>query len=360
MIRLSSIIKEFKGRFFNRFQAVSLPSHQKALWAMQQCRKGSNYHMLARCTGCHKKVFIPHSCGHRSCPHCQNHEGWQWIENQLSKQLPAQYYLITFTLPYQLRRLAWHNQRLVYTLMFLCVQQLLKTFTLNDKQLQGVAGFTAMLHTHSRKLDYHPHIHVVMPAASINIKNRRWRAKVGKYQFSHKALAKVFRAKLLKSFVDHHLQVPKDCPQKWVVDCKNVGNGDKALIYLGRYLYKGVIQEKDILACKDGKVTFRYKDAKTKRYRTRTVAGEYFLWLLMQHVLPKGFRKVRCYGFLHPCSKKVIALLQLVLRFNPKMILKNLKPRANFSCKHCGADMQIIRTMIPPRLAFLQQTACGT
>lgn len=358
MIQLSSIIKEFEGRFWDRYQSVSLPSHQKALSAMQQCRKGTNHHMLARCTGCHKNVFIPHSCGHRSCPHCQNHEGWQWTENQLSKQLPAQYYLITFTLPYQLRRLAWQNQKVVYALMFLCVQQLLKTFTLNDKQLQGMAGFTAMLHTHCRKLDYHPHIHVVMPAASVNIKNRRWRAKAGKYHFSHKALAKVFRAKLLKSLVDHHLQVPKDCPRKWVVDCKNVGNGDKALIYLGRYLYKGVIQEKDILTSKDGKITFRYMDAKTKRYCTRTVPGEYFLWLLMQHVLPKGFRKVRCYGFLHPCSKKVITLLQLVLRFDPRMILKKLKPRANFTCKHCGADMEIIRTMIPP--VFLPQTACGT
>ena len=128
--------------------------------------------------------------------------------------------------------------------MFLCVQQVLKTFTLNDKQLQGVAGFTAMLHTHSRRLDYHPHIHVVMPAASIHNKYGLWRVKSGKYIFNHKALAKVFRAKLLKSFVDHHLQVPKDCPRKWVVDCKNVGNGDKALIYLGRYLYKGVIQQK--------------------------------------------------------------------------------------------------------------------
>ena len=128
---LSSIIKEFEGRFLDRYQTAILPSHQKALWAMQQCRKETNHHMLARCTDpdCQKKVFIPHSCGHRSCPHCQNHESWQWIENQLNKQLPAQYFLITFTLPKQLRRLAWKNQKIVYALMFLCVQELLKTFT---------------------------------------------------------------------------------------------------------------------------------------------------------------------------------------------------------------------------------------
>jgi hypothetical protein len=141
--------------------------------------------------------------------------------------------------------------------------------------------------------------------------------------------------------------VPKSCPEKWVVDCKNVGNGSNTLIYLGKYLYKGVIQEKDILKCENGMVTFRYLHSKTEKYRNRTVSGEYFLWLLMQHVLPKGFRKVRCYGFLHPCSKKLIKLLQLILRFNPIMMVKQLKQRTKIICTFCGAKMEIIRTMIP-------------
>lgn len=349
MILLSSIIKEFEGRFLDRYKTSILPSHKNALQAMQICRKEYGPHMLARCTNddCKKQTFLPHSCGHRSCPHCQNHEGWQWIENQLSKQLPAQYYLITFTLPKQLRQLAWKNQRLIYSLMFLCVQEVLKMFTVNDKQLQGVAGFTAIMHTHSRKLGFHPHIHVVMPAAAINKKTGLWRVKSPKYLFNHKALAKVFRAKLLKVLVDNNLRIPKNCPKKWVVDCKNVGNGDKALIYLGTYLYKGVIQEKDILKSDNGMVTFRYMDSKTKKYQAKTVTGEYFLWLLMQHVLPKGFRKARCYGFLHPCSKKIIKLLQFILRFNPVNMVKKLKQRAKITCKCCGAKMKIIRTMIP-------------
>jgi len=361
MILLASIINAFEDRFYNRYGAAILPSHKKAIGAMKRCRKENGPYMLARCTDdtCGKLMVIPHSCGHRSCPHCQNHEGWQWIENQLRKQLPTEYYLLTFTLPQQLRKLAWINQKRVYSLMFQCVQELLKTFTCNDRQLRGTAGFTTILHTHSRRLDYHPHIHVVMPAASINTKTKLWRVKSGKYIFSHKALAKVFRAKLLKELVDINLQVPKDCPDKWVVDCKNVGNGDKALIYLGRYLYKGVIQEKDILKCDNGMVTFGYICSKTKKYQTRTVTGEYFLWLLMQHVLPKGFRKTRCYGFLHPCSKKIIKLLQLILRFDPGMMLKKLKPRPKITCKCCGAKMRIIRTMIIPA-ARGQQTALST
>ncbi|MBA3016372.1 MAG: transposase, partial [Desulfobulbaceae bacterium] len=229
MILLSSIIKTFKDRYLDRYKKSILPSHRKAIQAMEQCRQEHGPHMLAQCSDhqCGERTYIPHSCGHRNCPHCQNHENQQWIENQLSKQLPAPYYLITFTLPEQLRDLTWHNQTTMYSLMFTCVQDLLKTFTRNDKKLGGAAGFTTIIHTHSRALDYHPHIHVVMPGASICMKTRLWRVKNPGYLFSHKALAKVFRAKMLQAIVDSGLQVPKDCPQQWVVDCKDVGKGDK-------------------------------------------------------------------------------------------------------------------------------------
>jgi len=117
MILLSSIINEFKDRFLEKYKKAILPSHKKALHAMQQCRQEHSPHMLARYTNdnCRKQIYIPHSCGHKSCPHCQNHKGWQWIENQLKKQLPAQYFLITFTLPRQLRQLAFLNQQLLYS-----------------------------------------------------------------------------------------------------------------------------------------------------------------------------------------------------------------------------------------------------
>ncbi len=177
--------------------------------------------------------------------------------------------------------------------MFARVQDLLKSFTKNDKKLGGSPGFTAILHTQTRSLDYHPHIHVVMPGASINLQTTLWKVKSPGYLFSHKALAKVFRAILLQALVENKLLIPHDCPKQWVVDCKDVGNGDKALIYLGRYLYRGVIREKDILHCGDGMVTYRYRHAKSDEDRTRTVTGEYFLYLLMLHVLPRGFRRTR-------------------------------------------------------------------
>lgn len=126
------------------------------------------------------------------------------------------------------------------------------------------------------------------------------------YLFNHKALAKVFRAKVLADIEAAGLSLPARYPTEWVVDCKSVGSGELALIYLGRYLYRGVIREKDIVACKDGLVSFRYQNAKTKRIECRTLPGADFLWLVLQHVLPKGFRRARTprvllrFGFASP------------------------------------------------------------
>jgi hypothetical protein len=348
MILLSSIISQFKSLFFEKYKKVILPSHEKALSAMEMCRTQSAPHMLACCTNneCSHKVYVPHSCGHRHCPHCQNHESQRWIENQLQKKVPAQYYMLTFTIPNQLRDITWKNQKLMYSLLFLCVKEVLKTFTKNDKKLGGDPGFTMVMHTHARNLAYHPHTHIVMPGASVDKKNKLWKVKTGEYIFNHKALAKVFRAKLLKEMVDNKLHVPKKCPQKWVVDCKNVGKGDKALLYLGKYLYRGVIQEKNILKCENGIVTFRYFHSKTNTYQTRCVPGEKFIWLIIQHVFPKGFRRVRDYGFFHSCSKQLIKVLQYILKCNPSTMSKKIKKRAKIICPFCGNDMKIVRTQI--------------
>jgi Putative transposase. len=240
--------------------------------------------------------------------------------------------------------------------MIRCSWETLKTFAQNDPQLQGQAGAISVLHTHSRRLDYHPHVHVVMPAAAIDADERLWRTKTGKagksYLFNHKALAKVFRAKLLTVLREAGLELPACYPKTWVVDVKSVGSGDKALVYLGRYLYKGVIQEKDIMACRDGLVTFRYQDSKTKQMQTRTLSGPKFLWLILRHVLPKGFRRTRNFGFLHANSKRLLALLQRLLKLNPVKILIGLAKRPPIKCPCCGGAMRIVQTRIPASLAF--------
>jgi hypothetical protein len=207
-----------------------------------------------------------------------------------------------------------------------------------------------VLHTNTRRLDFHPHVHLVMPAAAIDGEGKRWRTKrrkaKGGYLFNHKALAKVFRAKLLAGIEAAGLKPPARYPGEWVVDCKSVGSGEKALIYLGRYLYRGVIREQDIVACRDGQVSFRYRNAKTGKMECRTESGAHFLWLVLQHVLPKGFRRARNFGFLHPNCRRLIALLHLLLKFVP--VALPAKERPALLCPCCGAVMRIVKTRVPP------------
>jgi len=356
MIKLSSIIKTFEQSFITQYNHRLLPSHRKALAAMRDCRSKQSPKMLVACSDCEKQVYVPHSCGHRNCPHCQAHESQQWLERQLKKQVPADYFMVTFTLPCEFRAMVWQHQRILFNAIIKNSWETLKSFSLNDKQLQGMAGAVAVLHTHSRRLDFHPHVHVVIPAGAIDKEKRLWRTKKNKkpFLFKHTALAKVFRAKMLESIHSEGIDLPASYPEKWVVDCKHVGSGDKALVYLGCYLYRGVIREKDILSCKNEQVTFRYQNSQSKQWETRTLSGEAFLWLLLQHVLPKGFRRARNFGFLHPNSKQLIQILQLICKLNPNQALAWVRKRPPMRCSCCGGTMNIIKTRIRSVFADVQ------
>ena len=344
MIRLADIIHTFEADFLQQYGNTLLPSQRKALAAFKTCRNTLSARMQVQCENCLDTQYIPHSCGHRNCPHCQAHESQQWIERQQAKQLPCDYFMITFTLPEQWRQLAWQHQKIVYNLITQSAWETVNTFSQNDKQLQGTAGAVTVLHTHTRRLDYHPHVHLVMPAGAVHREDRVWRKKKGKYLFNHKALAKVFRAKMHEGIKQAQLDIPSCAPEKWVVDCKHVGSGEKALVYLGRYLYRGVISEKNILVCKDNRVTFRYRNGKTRKMETCTDSGVEFLRLVLQHILPKGFRRARNYGFMHPNSKSAIALLQLRFKIVPKPV--EAKSRPPILCAGCGGVKRIVKTRI--------------
>jgi len=359
MIKLSSIIKTFETSFMAQYENRLLPSHRKALSAMRDCRSKQSPKMLVSCNDCEQKLYVPHSCGHRNCPHCQAHESQQWLERQLKKQVPADYFMVTFTIPKEFRPLAWQHQRKLFAAMFQSSWDTLKIFSQNDKQLRGIPGAIAVLHTHSRSLDFHPHVHVVIPAGAIDRDKRLWRTKKSKkpFLFKHKALAKVFRAKMLEVITQEGFALPAKHPEKWVVDCKYVGAGDKALVYLGRYLYRGVIQEKNIIACENGNVTFRYQNSKTKQTEYKTVTGEQFLWLILQHVLPRGFRRARNFGFLHPNSKQLIKIIQLICKLDPNRALAWIRKRPPMLCSCCGGIMTIIRTRIRSTFADYETLA---
>jgi hypothetical protein len=344
-MRLAEIIRQYAADYRQRYPQHCTPERAHALRAIQHCRSAMAPQLLAACSTCDEQRLIPHSCGHRSCPHCQHHEGEIWLERQRRLQVPAEYFLLTFTLPRELRPLAARQAKAVYTALFAAAWATVQAFCQNDRKLKGEAGAVAVLHTHSRQLELHPHIHLAMPAATLDTRQRRWRTKTG-YLFSHQALAKVFRGKLLAALKAEGLPLPSQLPTKWIVDCKSVGDGEKVLVYLGRYLYRGVLRESDIRGSEGGQVRFRYRDSQSGEMRIRRLNGADFLRLILQHVLPKGLRRARNYGFLHPNKKRLIALLQIVLRVKPRAPLIETKPRPRFLCSCCGAPMVVKRRRI--------------
>jgi hypothetical protein len=339
-MEIASVINEYYDAFLARYGDTVLPGHMQALEAMRHCRTSAAGELYVHCPDCNHTEWRPLSCGHRNCPQCQNHEVSRWIDRQQNKLLPVQYYMATFTLPCEFRAVAYRHQKTVYSILFSCVASTLKDFSLNPGRLGADIGMTMVLHTHSRKLDFHPHLHVVVPGGGVDKRRRQWKKKKGKYLFNQKALAKVFRARFLDGLNKAALPVPKGVRPEWVVDCAPVGKGITALKYLSRYLYRGVISENNIVSNQNGRVTFKYIESKTSETRYRTLKGEEFLRLILQHVLPKGFRRVRDYGFLHSNAKKLLFLVQLVLHMQVKKIKP--RPRPVFICPCCKSPMYIL------------------
>ncbi len=339
-MEMASIINQYYDAFMIKYADTSLPGHLKALNAIRGCRTPDSGELYVHCPECNHAEWRPLSCGHRSCPKCQNHETSQWIDRQQAKLLPVLYFMATFTLPYELRSLTWHHQKVVYSILFICVSSTLKDFGLNPTNLGAEIGMTMVLHTHNRRLDFHPHIHVIVPGGGVDKRRRQWKKKKGKYLFNQDAMAKVFRARFLTALNEAGLVIPKKVPAEWVVDCSHVGKGMTALKYLSKYLYRGVISEKNIVSNQNGQVTFKYTESKTGNTLYRTLKGEDFLHLIMQHVLPKGFRRVRDYGFLHGNAKKLLFLVQLILH----VLIKGIKqrPRPVFRCPRCQSPMVIL------------------
>lgn len=338
-MNFTHIATRYLKRYKNTHGRFASADQWSALNAMLGCRTEQYGQMQLSCQSCAWQTDCYLSCGHRSCNQCQNHSTTEWLERQTAKLLPVEYFMVTYTLPCELRALAKANQKKIYTLMFQCAISTLKSFGLNDKAFAAELAMTAVLHTHSRRLDYHPHVHVIVPGGGVNKRRNEWRKIKGRYLFNGFQLATVFRARLLKSIRQSGLKAPKT-PKQWVVQCQQVGRGLPALKYLSRYLYRGVISNKNIIADDGAYVTFQYKDSKTDTLKTRRLRGEDFIALVLQHTLPKGFRRSRDYGFLHGNAKRLLKIVQWVLQVVIPVIDPTQRPR--LICKQCRSPMVII------------------
>lgn len=347
-MKIKQLIQAHSQALTERYGQRLLPGHRKALDAMLACRSQCG-EVYSRCQICAQSCVFPLSCGHRSCPQCQQHLGEVWQQRQRQKLLPVTYFMVTFTLPQELRNTAWRHQSIVYDLLFKASVEALQTVGKNNFNLS--LGMTAVLHTHKRDKGYHPHIHIVLPGGGLSIDNNTptWRSLPQDFIINEFALARVFRGIFLRLFFENAIELPCGLPKQWVSHVRQVGRGKKALSYLSRYLYRGVISENDIFSDHKGSVIFSYQDSKTRQMIRKKLNAEDFLWRLLKHVLPRGFRRVRDYGFLHGNAKKTLRRIQLMLRVKlPE--LGETKPR--MACPICKGQLAV-ELVLPKRIPML-------
>ncbi|WP_133309863.1 IS91 family transposase [Parashewanella spongiae] len=341
------ILSEHLDAFKLEYQHKLTNEHHQAMNAMLSCKTFNKGCSQWQCDDCHRYQDLPLSCGHRSCNLCQHNTTQDWLNRQQMKLLPVDYYMDTFTLPSQLRALTFQHQQAVFDAMFAVVASILKDFGRNKKSWQADIGFTCVLHTHGRQRQFHPHIHVIIPAGGYHKGRNEWRKNKGDYLFNTDSLAKVWRARMLEA-LNHQLKLklPSKIPKKWVVNCRHVGKGLPALKYLSRYLYRGVLPDRDIVKVADDTVSFRYIDSETKQTQIKTLPTLKFLWQILQHVIPKGFRRVRDYGLLHGGASKTLKKIQLCLIMAHKLDLSIIKPvarkKAQCLCRCCQQPMNFL------------------
>lgn len=340
------ILRDHLDEFNQAFDQQITTTMRQAIFAMLSCRTHTERTSQWACQSCTHTADFPLSCGHRSCPQCQHNTTEGWLNKQQAKLLPVEYYMVTFTLPFELRVIAKHKPESMYQAMFSVAASVLKEFAKNSKQLGGEIGFTGVLHTHSRRRDFHPHIHFIIPAGSFDKDKKQWQKGKGKYLFNSFNLAKVWRARLLEKLTGElNGKLPEASPKKWVVDCQHVGKGLPALKYLSRYLYRGVLPDNNIISDIDGQVSFEYQDSQTKTTKVRTLPAAKFLYLVLQHVLPRGLRRVRDYGLLRGSAAKLRQRIRLMLAvagtvFEP--LEKATKTKAIRPCPCCKQPMKFM------------------
>jgi Putative transposase/Transposase zinc-binding domain len=321
MPTVADVLRRYGGDYLDRFGATMPAEHKKVLQAISACRTGALGMVLYRCESCGRAHAMGRSCGNRHCPTCQQNKTETWLENQLDRLLPCPYFLITFTLPAELRAVARSHQRAVYSALFEASSEALRVLAADPKFVgTDRIGFFGVLHTWGRTLEYHPHVHYVVPGGGLSADGSCWRPSRADFFVPVKALSILFRAKfrdLLKRAGLLNLVDPAVWQRDWVVHSQSAGDGRASLRYLAPYVFRVAIGDHRIVSCDDGKVTFTYRRVGSNRARKMTLEALEFLRRFLQHVLPAGFQKVRHYGFLSPNSGLVLeAVRWLVTVYN--------------------------------------------
>jgi hypothetical protein len=328
-LELADIFRQYGAAYRQKYADRILPSHRQAMLAIERCRTESLGGQVYSCCSCGEMRYSYHSCRNRHCPKCQHERTQEWLDLQRGLLLPVPYFMLTFTLPEELRSLARQNQKLFYHFLFQASAEATQKLAYDPRYVGGMIGMIGILHTWTRNLFYHPHVHYLVPGGGLHGTN--WLSSRADFFLPVKALSKLFRTSFQCILRKSPLfsQIPnKVWSQDWVVHCLPVGNGQSALKYLAPYIYRVAISNRRLIkivhkgSMETSQVTFQYRTSDTGQLKLCTLSVEHFIQRFLQHVLPNGFVKIRYFGFFAPtvarrsqlrehCSQKTPLFLPL-------------------------------------------------
>lgn len=346
-LELADIIRLYKSEFIKVHSPHA--SALKVLDALEKCRTAALGGHVDVCDSCSHLRISYNSCRNRHCPKCQSTNRERWIHARTQDLLPCSYFHVVFTLPEQINPFCIHYPGAVYDILFTASKDTVEAFSKDPKYLGAQPGMISLLHTWGQNLTLHPHVHMIVPGGGITASGKWKKARnQGKFLFPVKAMSVVFRGKFMQGLL--RLLAAKKQPldkmirnklyeKPWVVYAKRPFLGpDQVIEYLGRYTHKIAISNHRIKAIEKGKVTFSYKDyRKGGKQSEMTLEASEFLRRFCLHILPKGFRKIRHYGFLATRNKQKLRLQQFCLG-----VLKQAKGKPNWkeiSLEKLGFDV---------------------
>ena len=355
-VELADIFRIHGQEYRDKFGERMLPSHLKAMEDIEQCRTETLGGQVYFCEPCQEHHYSYHSCKNRHCPKCQNDQAQEWLENQKDLLLPVPYFMVTFTLPEELRDVVRSHQKILYNILFRSSASALQELARDPRFIGGKIGMVGVLQTWRRDIWYHPHIHYLAPAGGLSCDGNKWLSSREDFLVHVKPLSILFRAKFRDALkkTDVILQVdPNVWKKEWVVDCEPVGSGQEAFQYLAPYIFRVAITNNRIRKLEDAQVTFEYKESDTGRLKSCTISVEEFIRRFLQHVLPGRFIKVRYYGFMAPSNRHLLNSVRKLLGVSPtetkiKGESSDSKEQTDvLRCPKCGGILILVQTIKP-------------
>lgn len=342
------VIECFIEPFWAQYGGSITLDQRRALQAILQCRTPALGGHCYACPDCGNEHFAYHSCNHRLCPQCGAADTQQWVDKQLSKLLPVPYFMVTFTLPEQLRAIML-NSRQGIELFFQCSSQALHDLLANPRHTGFTRnGFFGVYQSWRQDMGYHPHIHYIVPAVGLSAEDALRHLKNPQWLLPAKPLASRLRTLLSNKLLTGELIDPVLFQElvklDWNASVDPAGSGENAVKYLGNYVQRSVISDTRVLAIEGEKVRITLKNRATGKYEPRTLAGVEFIRRYLLHTLPKGFHRIRYRGFLHARGKFRLQWLQVLLDARIAKADNSARPSGHdYHCRHCGTPMQLVR-----------------